>query len=83
MLKCLNPKYEFKKKTCMLDFKVDFSYCFYFREILKNKWKILNGMPKFSVQTHIDIIMAVFTLYNYVRRNSEEDMLFNFVEHPH
>lgn len=51
--------------------------------VLKNRWKILNKMPKFSVETQIDIIMATFSLHNYINRNSEEDVNFKFVkEHP-
>ncbi|KAL4577921.1 hypothetical protein LXL04_014036 [Taraxacum kok-saghyz] len=51
--------------------------------ILKGQWKILNRMPKFSVKTQIDVIMATFALHNYIRSNSEEATLFDFVEqHP-
>ncbi|KAL4557387.1 hypothetical protein LXL04_035563 [Taraxacum kok-saghyz] len=51
--------------------------------ILKGQWKILNRMPKFNVQTQIDVITATFALHNYIRGNSEEATLFDFVEqHP-
>nr|KAJ0200994.1 hypothetical protein LSAT_V11C600319420 [Lactuca sativa] len=44
--------------------------------ILKSRWKILNGMPNFSVQTQIDIIMATLLCIT-------DDMFFNFVaKHP-
>ncbi|GKE39734.1 cytochrome P450 [Tanacetum coccineum] len=51
--------------------------------ILKKRWKILDKMPKFSVQTQIDVIMAAFALHNYVRKNSHEDLMFAMMdEHP-
>ncbi|GJY57044.1 cytochrome P450 [Tanacetum coccineum] len=51
--------------------------------ILKKRWKILGRMPKFSVQTQIDVITATFALHNYICSYSEEDMMFSVVdEHP-
>ena len=37
-------------------------------------------MPKFSVQTQIDVIMAAFALHNYVRGNSEEETNYDLAE---
>ncbi|KAK9135797.1 hypothetical protein Syun_015127 [Stephania yunnanensis] len=51
--------------------------------VLKKRWKILNVMPQFSVQTQIDIIIAAFALHNYIRKNAQDDDLFNIVaQHP-
>ncbi|GJV71596.1 copia protein [Tanacetum coccineum] len=51
--------------------------------VLKKRWKILGRMPKFSVQTHIDFIIAAFALHNYIRNSSQEDMMFTVMEqHP-
>ncbi|KAK9098072.1 hypothetical protein Syun_025117 [Stephania yunnanensis] len=36
-------------------------------------------MPQFSVQTQIDIIIAAFALHNYIRKNAQDDDLFNIV----
>lgn len=48
--------------------------------VLKKRWKILNKMPKYNVQTQTDIILAAFALHNYIRKNSEEDMIFTTLE---
>ena len=37
-------------------------------------------MPSFSENTQIDVIMAAFTLHNYIRRNDSTDRIFNFVQ---
>ncbi|XP_031108447.1 uncharacterized protein LOC116012916, partial [Ipomoea triloba] len=51
--------------------------------VLKKRWKILAKMPQFSVETQIDVIMATFALHNYIRKNSQDDMMFNVLEqHP-
>ncbi|GKF41023.1 putative nuclease HARBI1 [Tanacetum coccineum] len=51
--------------------------------ILKIRWKILGGMPWFSVKTQIAVIMAAFALHNYIRNSDEEDMMFTTIEqHP-
>ncbi|XP_019158198.1 PREDICTED: uncharacterized protein LOC109154913, partial [Ipomoea nil] len=51
--------------------------------VLKKRWKILANMPQFSVETQIDVIMATFALHNYIRKNSQDDMMFNvFEQHP-
>nr|XP_043639060.1 uncharacterized protein LOC122610130 [Erigeron canadensis] len=51
--------------------------------VLKKRWKILQGMPQFSVKTQIDVIIATFALHNYIRNNSKDDMLFTRLEqHP-
>ncbi|XP_076951210.1 uncharacterized protein LOC143624437 [Bidens hawaiensis] len=48
----------------------------------KKRFKILGTMPKYSVQTKIDVIMATFALHNYIR-NSQEDIMFTTMEqHP-
>ncbi|GJR75448.1 putative nuclease HARBI1 [Tanacetum coccineum] len=48
--------------------------------ILKKRWKILGGMPQFSVKTQIDVIMAAFTLHNYIHNSDKEDMMFTTIE---
>ncbi|GJU75857.1 putative nuclease HARBI1 [Tanacetum coccineum] len=51
--------------------------------VLKKQWKILGRMPKFSVQTQIDVIIVAFALHNYIRNSSQEDMMFTVMEqHP-
>nr|GEV65959.1 hypothetical protein [Tanacetum cinerariifolium] len=51
--------------------------------ILKKRWKILGGMPKYSVETQHDIIIATFALHNYIRNNDREDKVFTtFEQHP-
>ncbi|GKC19597.1 ALP1-like protein isoform X2 [Tanacetum coccineum] len=51
--------------------------------VLKKRWKILGRIPKFSVQTQIDVIIVAFTLHNYIRNSSQEDMMFTVMEqHP-
>ncbi|GJZ52006.1 putative nuclease HARBI1 [Tanacetum coccineum] len=51
--------------------------------VLKKRWKILGRMPKFSVKTQIDVIIAAFALHNYIRNSSQEDMMFTVMEqHP-
>ncbi|XP_076906996.1 uncharacterized protein LOC143563317 [Bidens hawaiensis] len=47
--------------------------------ILKKRFKILGTMPKYSVQTQIDVIMTTFALHNYIR-NSQEDIMFTTME---
>ncbi|XP_071694846.1 uncharacterized protein [Rutidosis leptorrhynchoides] len=43
--------------------------------ILKKRFHILSEMPRFSVQTQIDVITATFALHNYIRTNSQEDIM--------
>ncbi|XP_071687431.1 uncharacterized protein [Rutidosis leptorrhynchoides] len=51
--------------------------------ILKKRFHILSEMPRFSVQTQIDVITATFALHNYIRTNSQEDIIFAIIdEHP-
>ncbi|XP_071709397.1 uncharacterized protein [Rutidosis leptorrhynchoides] len=51
--------------------------------ILKKRFRILREMPRFSVQTQIDVITATFALHNYIRTNSQEDILFAIIDqHP-
>ncbi|XP_071686762.1 uncharacterized protein [Rutidosis leptorrhynchoides] len=51
--------------------------------ILKKRCRILREMPTFSVQTQIDVITATFALHNYIRTNSQEDILFAIIDqHP-
>lgn len=40
-------------------------------------------MLEFSVKTQIDVIIAAFTLHNYIKVNSQDEAMFNVVEqHP-
>ncbi|GJZ03940.1 putative nuclease HARBI1 [Tanacetum coccineum] len=48
--------------------------------VLKKRWKILGRMPKFSVKTQIDVIIAAFALHNYIRNSSQEDMMFTIMD---
>ena len=51
--------------------------------ILKKRWKILGKLPKYSVKTQLEVIMAAFALHNYIRNNDKEDMVFTtFEQHP-
>jgi len=37
-----------------------------FEVVLKKRWKILGQMPKYSIETQIDVIIAAFALHNYI-----------------
>nr|GEV48663.1 hypothetical protein [Tanacetum cinerariifolium] len=53
------------------------------RQDIINRWKLLDGMPQFSVKTQIAVIMAAFALHNYIRNSDEEDMMFTMIkQHP-
>lgn len=51
--------------------------------VLKQRWKILNRMPQFTIATQTRIIVATFALHNYIRINSPNDRVFQVLEqHP-
>ncbi|GJY25453.1 Myb/SANT-like domain-containing protein [Tanacetum coccineum] len=51
--------------------------------ILKKRWKILGGMPQFSVKTQIAVIMAAFALNNKFVNSDEEDIdVYTMAQHP-
>ncbi|GJX30934.1 putative nuclease HARBI1 [Tanacetum coccineum] len=50
--------------------------------ILKKRWKILSRMPKYSVETQHDVIIATLALHNYIRNNDKEDTFTTFEQHP-
>ena len=51
--------------------------------VLKQRWKILNRMPRFSIATQTLIIVATFALHNYIRVNSPNDRVFQILDqHP-
>ena len=48
--------------------------------VLKNKWRMLKGIPSFPLQKQTRIIVACMTLHNFVRENDDDDEDFNHVE---
>ena len=48
--------------------------------VLKQRWKILNKMPQFTIATQTRIIVATFALHNYIRINSPNDRVFQVLE---
>ena len=48
--------------------------------VLKNKWRMLKGIPSFPLQKQTKIIVACMTLHNFVSENDDEDEDFNHVE---
>ena len=45
--------------------------------ILKNKWRILRGIPSFSERTQTAIIIACVALHNFVRASNLPDIDFD------
>jgi hypothetical protein len=41
--------------------------------VLKQKWRILKSVPSFSSRTQKHIIMAGFTLHNFIRDSNLRD----------
>nr|GEW52782.1 putative nuclease HARBI1 [Tanacetum cinerariifolium] len=73
-----NMKDAFNRSHSSLRSSIERSF-----EILKKRWKILGGMPKYSVETQHDIIIAAFALHNYIHNNDREDKVFTtFEQHP-
>ena len=48
--------------------------------VLKQKWKMLNRMQKFIVETQIQIIVVTFALHNYIRINESIDPIIQVPE---
>ena len=44
--------------------------------VLKEKWRILKGMPSFSPRTQKHIIMACLALHNFIRDSNLRDKEF-------
>jgi hypothetical protein len=44
---------------------------------LKQKWRILKGIPSFSTRTQKHIIIACMALRNFIRYSNSEDKLFD------
>ena len=65
-----NAKEAFNKRHSSLRSCIERSF-----GVLKACWKILKVMPSYSVDTQIDIILACFTLHNFLRksRRTESD----------
>ncbi|GJY47844.1 putative nuclease HARBI1 [Tanacetum coccineum] len=73
-----NMKEAFNRSHSSLRSSIEISF-----GILKKRWKILGEMPKYSVETQHDIIIAAFALHNYIRNNDKEDKVFTtFEQHP-
>ncbi|CAH9112765.1 unnamed protein product [Cuscuta europaea] len=70
-----NAEEAFNRAHCSLRSCIEISF-----GVLKKRWRLLKRMPKFSINTQIDVIVAAFTLHNYIQKNSNEDLLFNFIE---
>lgn len=45
--------------------------------VLKQKWRILKGMPSFSTRTQKHIILACLALHNFIRDSNLHDMEFD------
>ena len=41
----------------------------------------MQNTSKFSYKTHVQIVIASMTLYNYIRRKSEQDEVFTEFDH--
>jgi hypothetical protein len=44
--------------------------------VLKEKWRILKGIPSFSTRTQKHIILACLALHNFIRDNNLHDKEF-------
>ena len=44
---------------------------------MKQKWRILKGIPSFPTRTQEHIILACMALHNFIRDTNLEDKLFN------
>ncbi|KAL1290786.1 hypothetical protein AAHE18_20G154400 [Arachis hypogaea] len=47
----------------------------------KNRFSILRHMPKFKIETQVQIVCATMAIHNFIRRHSETDTEFNQYEH--
>ncbi|KAL4313864.1 hypothetical protein AHAS_Ahas15G0027700 [Arachis hypogaea] len=47
----------------------------------KNRFAILRHMPKFKIETKVQIVCATMAIHNFIRRHSETDTEFNQYEH--
>ena len=47
---------------------------------MKKRWKILRVMPNFSFETQGKIVVAPCALHNYIRMNSNNDIIFTILE---
>ena len=45
--------------------------------VLKQKWRILKGIPSFPTRTQKHIILAYMALHNFIRDTNLEDKLFD------
>jgi hypothetical protein len=45
--------------------------------VLKQKWRILKGIPSFPTHTQKHIIIACMALHNFIRDSNSEDKLFD------
>jgi hypothetical protein len=45
--------------------------------VLKQKWRILKGIPSFPTRTQKHIIIACMVLHNFIRDSNSEDRLFD------
>ena len=46
----------------------------------KNRFAILRRMPKFKIETQVQIVSATIAIHNFIRRHSETDFEFNQYE---
>ena len=49
--------------------------------VWKNRFAILRHMPKFKIETQVQIVCATMAIHNFIRRHSETDTEFNQYEH--
>jgi len=45
--------------------------------VWKQRWRILQNMTTYPYKTQVQIVVALITLYNYIRRRSQDDVAFS------
>ena len=48
--------------------------------VWKNRFAILRRMPKFKIETQVQIVSATMAIHNFIRRNTSTDTEFNHYE---
>jgi thymidylate synthase len=44
--------------------------------VWKQRWRILQNMTAYPCKMQVQIVVALMTLYNYIRRRSQDDVAF-------
>jgi len=48
--------------------------------VWKNRFAILRRMPKFTIKTQVEVVVATMAIHNFIRRNADMDVDFNRYE---